>query len=90
MNPVETSLAAVAITTLLIIVAVVVLFSVFHRKIDQLYNALADRVHDVETAIAGLGEKIAVIHHVAVAQAAPATTAPATAPAPGSSASGKN
>jgi len=87
MNPVETSLAAIAITTLLIIVTVVVLFALFHRKIDQLYNDLADRVHSVETAIAGQGEKIAVIHHVAVASS---SSAPATASAPASSASGKN
>jgi len=87
MNPVETSLAAIAITTLLIIVTVVVLFALFHRKIDQLFNDLADRVHSVETAIAGQGEKIAVIHHVAVAASG---SAPATASAPGSSASGKN
>jgi len=87
MNPVETSLAAIAITTLLIIVTVVVLFALFHRKIDQIYNDLADRVHNVETAIAGQGEKIAVIHHVAVASS---SSAPATASAPASSASGKN
>ena len=87
MNPVETSLAAIAITTLLIIVTVVVLFALFHRKIDQIYNDLAARVHNVETAIAGQGEKIAVIHHVAVASS---SSAPATASAPASSASGKN
>ena len=87
MNPVETSIAAIAITTLLVIVAVVVLFALFHRKIDQLYNDLTDRIHNVETAIAGQGEKIAVIHHVVVAAS---SSAPATASAPGSSASGKN
>ncbi len=87
MNPVETSLAAIAMTALLMIVTLVVLFAMFHRKIDQLYTALADRVHDVETAIAGQGEKIAVIHHVAVASSA---SAPATASAPALSASGKN
>ena len=87
MNPVETSLVAVAMTALLMIVTLVVLFALFHRKIDQLCTALADRVHDVESAIAGQGEKIAVIHHVAVASS---TSAPATAAAPAPSAAGKN
>ena len=87
MNPVETSLVAVAITAVLMIVTLVVLFALFHRKIDQLYTALADRIHDLESAIAGQGEKIAVIHHVAVASSASAST---TVAAPTPSASGKN
>jgi hypothetical protein len=75
MNPIEMTVVAIAIGALLTIITLVVLFAVFHRRIDELYNALGNSVHDVEKAIAGQSEKIAVIHHVATTSAAPGAAA---------------
>jgi preprotein translocase subunit SecY len=91
MNSVETTVVAVAAAAMLTIVALVVLFALFHRKIDQLYTALAERIHEVEQTIDGQREKIAVIHHVATSPPTPAmVSAPAAAPAAAAPPSGKN
>jgi hypothetical protein len=90
MNSVETTVVAVAAAAMLTIVTVVVLFAMFHRKIDQLYNALAARIHEVAQTIDGQREKIAVIHHVATSPLAPGAAVSVPAPAVAASLSGKN
>ncbi len=82
MNPAEMMVLAVAITALLMTVTVVVLFAVFHRRIDQFYNAIADRMHEVEKSIEAHGQKIAVIHHIATAAATATSPAAPAAAAP--------
>lgn len=78
MNSVESIVLAVALAALLTTVTMVALFAVFHRKIDQFYNTVLGRFHEIEKSIEGQSEKIAVIHHVAtVAAGAPTPVAPA-------------
>ncbi len=80
MSPLETAIAAVLLSACVTAFTLIVLFAVFHRKIDQFYNALADRMREVEKSIQAHGEKIAVIHYVAtVAAGAPIPVASAAA-----------
>jgi hypothetical protein len=82
MNPIEAAIAAVLLSACVTAFTLIVLFAVFHRKIDQSYNAIAGRVHEVEKSIEAQGEKIAVIHHVATVAAGVPLAVPSAAAQP--------